>query len=156
MVDQQAASATRVCGNLWVGATPPCGARVARFTHIVLCAEELQPPDSCFPGVNVLRVLLDDSGLPMTNYEREAAASMAAQVARLLREGAVVLCACVQGRNRSGLVAALTLQEWGLPADAAIATVKAARDKPGRPAMVNRDFNEFLYMRDMQPGVASS
>lgn len=117
----------------------------------MLCAEEVQPPDSCFPGVRVLRVLLDDSGLPMTNFERGAAATMAAQVARVLRDGGVVLCACAQGRNRSGLVAALTLQEMGIAADVAIAAVKAARDRPGLPAMVNHDFNEFLYMRDMQP-----
>lgn len=148
---RQAAGATRVHAGLWVGPTPPCGARVAGLSAIVLCAIEIQPADACFAGVAVVRCPLDDSHVPTSRQEKRLAASTAVKVAELLRQGKTVLCACAQGRNRSGLVAALALQELGWSADQAIAAVKQARDMPGRPALCRPEFLEFLYVRDMQP-----
>lgn len=76
---------------------------------LVLCAAEWQPPERAFPGVGVLRCKLDDSGVPATEKEVCDARAAGKIVAYLVGEGRRVVVTCAQGRNRSGLVAALAV-----------------------------------------------
>ncbi len=102
---------TRILPGLHQGSRPPQGGELqARGVDVlVLCALEYQPFDAYFPGVKVLRVRLDDSGVPMSEREWEDAQVISLDVAMLVAQGKRVLVTCQQGRNRSGLVVALTM-----------------------------------------------
>ena len=106
-VDSASINADRIVPRLWQGANPPQGVTLknAGVQLLVLCAEELQYPDSAFPGVLVLRAPMQDSrSVPV-----ETAMLAAEQVARAWKEGLRCLVCCHMGLNRSGLVTALTL-----------------------------------------------
>ena len=136
--------ADQIATNLWQGAAPPDGSVVADagFTSLFLCAKQLQPPDSAFPGVNVYRVMLDDSGVPPTKQELVDAAAAGRKLALLLKVGEKVLVTCHLGINRSGLVSALGLHYLtGMSGPMTVATVQARRPN----ALYNRWFREILY-----------
>lgn len=99
-------TATRISPHLYQGGVDDlAGAR--DFDVVVLCAIERQFPGSTFPGVSIYRCPLDDSTLSAHEWKLAAAAS--AFLAPLIRGGRRCLVTCQAGRNRSGLVNALTL-----------------------------------------------
>jgi hypothetical protein len=105
-----ALDADPITDKLWQGSQPPRGRAVAKygFRTLVLCAFEVQPPSRSFPGVDVLRVPLDDSDRVLTSAEQHRIIETANQMARRMRY-APVLCTCAEGRNRSGLLNAVCL-----------------------------------------------
>ena len=99
--------ATRIAPKLYQGSYPIMHLR-PMFDVVVLCAEELQTR-SPEPGLSILRCPLNDDGSPMTRAEWHRACAMSDVVARHIAAGRRVLVTCAAGRNRSGLVCALTL-----------------------------------------------
>lgn len=127
-----------------MGSAPPIGFGVAKyFDHLLLCAKEYQLPPECFPGVEVLYAPMNDDGSPMTAEEMQIAVRTAGKVIRRLMDGRRVLSTCRQGRNRSGIIAALALclGPPKLPPPKAVSTIRLAR---GPGALVNKDFLWFL------------
>lgn len=120
-------------GRLAQGAKPPTGARLP-FDTIVLAAIEYQPD---LPGYEVLRAYLDDSGPPPTADERAQIRATAHAVAKRVRAGKRVLVTCVQGRNRSGVIAGLALVELGMPRAQAIYRFRNGLANPFFRAMVD-------------------
>jgi protein-tyrosine phosphatase len=105
-----ALDADPITETLWQGAAPPTGRAVRRygFRTLVLCAFENQPPAQSFPGVEVLRVPLDDTDRVLTAAEQHQIIETAGRMARKMRSGPV-LCTCAAGLNRSGLLSAVCL-----------------------------------------------
>lgn len=132
-----------VAPGLYVGSAPPAGASfpLDHIKTLILCAFEYQPHGWQFPGLEVLRVPLHDMGEPMTLAEAHAAVRMASRVRRRLDSGRRVLVTCAQGRNRSGLVAAIAMRMGGYSASRAI---KAVRDARGEDALSNPYFVAFI------------
>lgn len=130
---------TRMAPKLWQGGAPPEGMalRQAGFDVLVMAAgEHLRPPER-FPGVKVIHVELDDSGVPMKETEWQDAQATAQAVAHELRKGKRVLVTCWQGKNRSGLVTALTI--WMMSDEPGAKIVEhIQRTRPG--ALSNRWF----------------
>lgn len=132
--------ADRIAPHLWMGAFPSPASEVRRrhFDVLVLCAEERQEPN-WFPGVIVVAAPMDDGPVtPQLLYEAKFAAG---KVVEFLRAGKRVLVTCNQGRNRSGLVVALTLISLGVPPRDAIAMIRNGR---GPDALVNPWFLDYL------------
>lgn len=116
---------THVAGPLWIGSHPltmnPCCdehdrlARVSNavgrdgFEALVLCAEEYQPGQEHFPGVEVIHAPFDDDHRGLDERQARIAFSAAERTAQLLSAGKKTLVTCWAGRNRSGLVCALAL-----------------------------------------------
>lgn len=104
--------ANEVHPGIWQGSVPPEGELLADlgFGGLVLCAMEHQPEAARFPGLQVVHAPNDDnfSRLP-TREELKLAFQAAREVARLVSEGSPVLVTCQMGRNRSGLVSALSI-----------------------------------------------
>ncbi len=94
--------------RLWMGACPPFDRDLPEIDMLVLCAREIQPKASeiAYRG-QVLRCPLPDDRL--TTDEMHAAVAAAKTVATARVAGRRVLITCMQGRNRSGLVTALSL-----------------------------------------------
>jgi protein-tyrosine phosphatase len=113
------------------------------FAALVLCAEEYQPPSSSFPDVTVLHVPIDDA-IP-TMREIQLVRDASRNIAMRVRHGHRVLITCQQGRNRSGLVMALTLMELGMRADKAVRLIKSAR----KNALTNDYFVMFLQIEQI-------
>lgn len=115
--------------NLWMGSKPPThDPRVGRMWDlVVLCAEEHQPKSHEMPGVQLLRVKLDDPG--MTETQRLQAIRTGEHVASVIRRGGKVLVTCQMGINRSGLVCGIALVAMGHSAGSAIALIRARRGK---------------------------
>jgi len=137
------------------GSRPPIGGPLApRFTTLVLCAQELleetpQGLPGAFPDVTVLKMPLDDAKPSSDEVRRSLVA--AHNVASRVRHGERVLVTCNQGRNRSGLIVALTLMQLGASANEAIARVKHAR----KNALTNPYFVQVLRAYDGMPKLAS-
>lgn len=117
-------------GKLAQGSRPPEFVKGLPFDVIVLAAREWQPELS---GYEVIRVLLDDSGPPPTPAERIAIRQNARRVAHRIRAGKRVLVTCVQGRNRSGVIAGLALVELGLPPKLVVQQIRRIRDGLANP-----------------------
>ena len=113
-------------GLLAQGAAPPTNARLP-FDVIVLAAQEYQPILK-HRYQDVLYVPLDDSGPPPTPSERSRIRVAAHDVARRIRAGQRVLVTCMQGRNRSGVIAGLALVELGLPGPRAAQRIRRLRN----------------------------
>lgn len=137
--------ASQILEGLFQGSAPPQGLELRRagFDAVVLCAEEVQPPDAAFPGVEVLRAPLDDGSLPTA--ELAIAVAAAEDVAKRVRAGRKVLVTCAQGRNRSGLVTALAIMRLrGMTGDQAVRIVRMRRKSPFGPALSNEAFARKL------------
>lgn len=133
--------ANQVYPGLWQGAIPPEGSALAKlgFQGLVLCAKEHQPHAERFPGVQVIHSPNDDdfSRLP-TRGELQMAVQSAKKVAAMVLGGGKVLVTCRMGKNRSGLVSALTLHLLtGQSGSACIKQIQSRRQK----AMRNPGFN---------------
>jgi len=143
--DEVELDATRIAPRLYQGSRPPKGhvVRRARFDVLALCAEEIQPPDDDFPGVAVVRALLDDAEL--SSIEAESAKKAALRVAQAVAAGARVLVTCQAGRNRSGLVVGLALHQLtGWPGLKVVQHIRSLRMTPSGPALTNRSFAAAL------------
>ena len=131
---------------LWQGSAPPPGphVRLAGYDTLILCAEEYQPGSEEFPGVEVVYAPNDDDYDTSPTREQFALALRASRVAQQrVLEKKRVLVTCRMGRNRSGLVSALTLYLLGLPAKLAIEQVqkKRLRDSLQNPQFVRALLN---------------
>lgn len=107
------------------GSVPPPGV-VLPFDVIVLAAIEFQ--DVHLPGYEVLRVPLDDSGPPPTDFEQKLIRLGGHEIAKRVRAGKRVLVTCRQGRNRSGVLAGRALVELGTPCNHAIERIRKLRN----------------------------
>ncbi|OFV82568.1 MAG: hypothetical protein A2W26_02400 [Acidobacteria bacterium RBG_16_64_8] len=158
---------SRVGDHLYVGGMPDPVAHdypSLGFSAIVLCASEFQPPADLFRGrvanadgtvtdvgMTVIRVPLNDVAA-YTKAELEAewrtAMEGSAIVARELRVGRRVLVTCMQGRNRSALVAALAMwRRGGFPGWYWCELVKARRRvADGSPVLSNAGYAGLLMM----------
>lgn len=134
--------ATLLYPKLYIGKAPPEGPALAQagFTSLFLCAQEIQPSSRRFPGLRyVTRAGIDDAELSPGEWEVAQRAGHLA--ARHVRGGEKVLLTCAQGRNRSGLVAALTLHDLlGLSGPEAVRYVQ--RRRPW--ALMNESFVRAL------------
>jgi len=98
--------------GLWQGAYPPEGGYLASggFRVLVLCAREIQPRATTFPGLEVVYAPNDDDyDRPITMDETRIAINAAKRVARAIQMGKPTLVTCAMGWNRSGLVNAFAL-----------------------------------------------
>lgn len=106
--------ADEIVPQLWQGSVPRGGKYLSEhgFDCVVLCAYENQDA-SRYHDIDVILAPNDDNyRRPPTNEEMVIAMSAAGEVAKRLERGENVLVTCMQGRNRSGLVSALTLHYW--------------------------------------------
>jgi len=134
-----------IASNLWMGSRPPIGSALRRagFRTLALCAMEWQPSADMYPDVEVLRVILNDAELG--REDARAACSIASRLYERVRQGHKVLITCSQGRNRSGLVTALTLAGLtGCTGAKAIQAVRDRRRSPFGPALTNDHYVRAL------------
>ena len=131
-------------GSLWQGGMTSSGSvrtlENARIKAVVFAAVEFQPklPDR----YDVLRARLYDNPF-MNPLEARKVAHCADEVSDMLAAyvagGENVLSSCWAGWNRSGLLSALTIMKLtGMPAEAAISRIRAARGSSalGNPVFV--------------------
>ena len=131
--------------GLYQGSRPPVGdtLRRMRFDAVVLCAREYQPRRRDFPGVEVLRIHLDDQPKYPSVAMMRAAAAIADRCAYMVQAGRLVLVTCNAGINRSGLVSALTIMRLlGCDGAEAVRTVQA-----GRPGALSNPYFADALMR---------
>jgi protein-tyrosine phosphatase len=136
-------TANRVYGRLWMGGCPtPLFELRKHFNCLVLCANDYQLVKNPWADIEVINAPLADSGEPMLKSEPEMAVKAAgAVIGRLLRDQNV-LVTCIAGRNRSGLVCAITLcKGFGFTPDQAISMIRSARTDR---AFRNSYFEKFL------------
>jgi hypothetical protein len=138
---------SRIARGLFMGSRPPRGPWLRRsgFHVLVLCACDFQPPTRHYPDVDVTRIPLDDTGQPLAFHELEFAKRLAQDLSKRIQHGENVLVTCNHGRNRSGLVAALTFRQLtGCSGAEACAHVKLTRNSPFGPALTNPAFEGHL------------
>jgi len=135
--------ADKISPGLYQGSIPPQGRALfeARFSYLVLAADEFQPKAERFPGVRVLHAPSFDDVL---NSDRISAFMEAAdRVAEKVRGGGRVLVTCIQGRNRSGMIVALALRNlYGMDGASAMMLVK--QNRKHADALTNQYFQQFL------------
>jgi hypothetical protein len=134
--------------GLWQGSWPSPGSWLGLkgFSTLVLCAEEYQPPFTAplevaglpgmrastpWPGVEVVYAPNDDHfSIPPSRDVLRQSIRAARIVADRLNEGRKVLITCWQGRNRSGLVSALSLHFYlGITGAEATRIVQTRRNR---------------------------
>lgn len=145
--------ASRVSPRLYVGSRPEAGPLLhdLGFHVIVLCAlpEEYGGGryGERYHGVEVVACPLDDSERPISRAELSLAEETAARVATAVYRGRRALVTCMQGRNRSALVAALVLRRLtrcsGRRASEMVRTAREATLGPGT-VLCNASFNRYL------------
>jgi protein-tyrosine phosphatase len=138
--------ASEILPNLWVGQKPPEGNLLAFhdiWDVVVLCAKEYQPAADRFPGLMVLHAPLDDSGAPITRDEMRIALRTARKLSDMIRNGKRILITCMQGRNRSSLVAALTICMTNNQIDSS-KIISLIREARGEWALSNQTFVKFI------------
>ncbi|MHC4814343.1 MAG: protein-tyrosine phosphatase family protein [Planctomycetota bacterium] len=139
----QRVDADRIAPKLYQGSLPPQGWALARsgFKVLVLAAREYQPPAWSFPGVDVIRLPMDDVDRPLNEAQR-ARVKLAAQiVSQRARRGERVLVTCAAGLNRSGLIVGTALKLAGLGGCDAVRRIRRAR---GPLALSNPSFVQAL------------
>lgn len=147
LLGQKGLDATQVGPKLYVGSAPPEGRTLADsgFDVLVLCAQEYQPSAATYPGVEILRVPIDDTDALPPSHLRNVL-RMGARIAMRVKLGQRVLVTCVMGRNRSAFVTAVALHLLtGKPGAACAAHVRKVRIGPdGVRALKNDYFVELL------------
>ena len=147
--------ASLIAKGLWQGSAPVPGdaVRNSGFDLLVLCAEEYQPPDTDFPGVEVIHAPNSDCGMPVTRQQLALALQAARRVAAAIRQSKHVLVTCRLGLNRSGLVSALALHLLtGESGHVCIDIVQAHR----KDSMGNASFNAALLRLPQSATVAQA
>lgn len=131
---------TEIAGNLFMGSAPTDGGELTRrgFNTVVLSAEEFQPPDFWFGGIEVVRAPMHDT--KPARDEVLLAHQAGHLVADRIRTGRKVLVTCFAGRNRSGWITALALIELGIHPMAAIEHIRSRRAM----ALSNHAFNNDI------------
>lgn len=138
-------------GTLNIGTFEACK-YVDRFDVICYCAKEFQPPPELVKQLGPTKKLKliyapnDDRPAAMTNDEVRIAFAAAMKVSREYQTGKQVLIACAEGRNRSGLIAAMAIHGvYGVGGKRAIEMVRSARKmaRTGQ-ALTNPHFVKFL------------
>lgn len=134
--------ATQLTRGLWIGSKPEIGRAVGEsgFDLLVLCAEEYQPSDWDFPGVDVIHAPFDDNDIGPLPQEKEIACKAAQKVSAALIKGQNVFVSCVAGRNRSGYVCGMALVNNGLKPLQAIQLIRGRR----RNALTNQHFVSLI------------
>lgn len=133
--------ASRIIGTLYQGSKPQTGRQVADagFQMLVLCAQEYQPEARRFPGVTVVHAPNNDVfALPITREQLGLAVKAARRVTEAIQAGHRVLVTCMQGRNRSGLVAAIALHM--LTGCSGMAAIRKVKERRQRRALSNPHF----------------
>jgi len=152
-LDAPAYDANRIAPKLHQGSFPApdeVDLRQHGIYALVLCANELQPPKELYPGIVIIRAPMDDIDGVEGSRSCVVANMASAYVARLIRAGKRVLVTCAAGRNRSGLVTALTLARLGWDPHAAVYQIQRCR----KNALTNRFFREFALrtkVEDLTP-----
>jgi hypothetical protein len=129
-------------GSLWLGGADDVISDDG-YDVIILCADEFQPAAHIIarPGVQVVHAPNDDSESPLTRDQATTAIAASRVAARAFKKGKKVLVSCMQGRNRSGLVMALTLHRlYGMAGERCRTYIRAKRPH----ALTNPSFNAFL------------
>lgn len=151
-------TASLVIPNLYIGSAPPLHQSWSGtgIKHLVLAAREmrhLQPPAN-FPGVQVHYAPLDDDyNRPMPPTQVAIAMEAAQQVAQWVGNGETTVVTCHEGRNRSGLITALSLMLLtGVSPERAVRLLRAAR---GEMALQNPQFLKVLSAAGSQRPMAS-
>ena len=134
---------------------PPtgCAVRDAGFTILALTADNYQPPDEDFCGLDVYRILLDDRQTTVPSLvDYLSAEELSKVLAHQIRRGSSVLITCVEGRNRSTLLTGLTMRR--LTGQSGPEVYDWIRDRrpsvPGRPerrTFTNRHFKAYLLAK---------
>lgn len=134
---------TRITEMLWVGAHPTQAwleTEGKKFQVIAFCAAELPPPTK---SRRYLRVALTDDDQILEDFSMFRRAERAART--ILEAEGPCLCCCAEGRNRSALVAALSLVMAGIPAPDAIGLVRRKRELAlGKTVLFNKDFVHII------------
>jgi hypothetical protein len=126
-----------VAPGLFQGDFPEGRVDWSRFDDVVSMSQTA-PDVRLEPGGLWLHVPIPDADIEDPDGVREAARLVADRVGA----GRRVLVHCWAGLNRSGVVSARALMFMGVPVDAAIAAVRAAR---GPSALFNADFVAWLH-----------
>lgn len=151
VTDDTPLDASNIVKRLWVGAQPPFDRDLPEFDSLVLCAQELQPPQLGF-AKQVVRIPLPDSALSTDELRRALAG--ARHVAVALTNGSRVLVTCRAGLNRSAFVASLALGYVSrLPPQKIIDLVRKRRSES---ALSNSYFCEYItrFIGDVQEAKA--
>lgn len=135
--------ADKISPGLYQGSIPPQGRALfeARFSYLVLAADEFQPKAERFPGVRVLHAPTFDGSLDSDRIRTFFEA--ADRVTEIVRGGGRVLVTCIEGRNRSGMIVALALRNlYGMNGASAMMHVK--QNRKHADALTNQYFQAFL------------
>lgn len=135
---------SEVYPNLWVGSRDSLllNLRDEGFRALILCAREIQPSASQFPGVSVFRCPFDDdSTKQLSELEKRMVREAGLFVAREIQSNRRTLVTCHAGINRSALVAALALVDIGFSVADAVEQIRSGRDAS---CLNNKVFLEFL------------
>jgi protein-tyrosine phosphatase len=142
---------TRIASKLYMGSAPPTGTSLHRagFDVVVLCAEEYQPARYEFPGIEVMRVPLeDDDSRPVELSDWSAILLTARRIQRRVQAGRRVLVTCQMGLNRSGIVTATAYHLLtGVSGTEAARVVRSLRIVGEQRALFNRAFVRALCHR---------
>jgi len=133
--------AHEIVPRLWMGSRPEPGPALATmgFDVLALCAMEYQPTTEWYPGIVIGRIRLDDAEL--SAGQALQAFQLAAQLAKMIKMKKRVLVTCAQGRNRSGLITALTMVALtGCSGFEACHAVRVRRQSPFGPALMNHHY----------------
>jgi len=117
------------------------------FDVVVFMADEGQPDVLVLPGKKVLRAPIDDQGKPITEKEERRIQRILPDVIASVRGGKRVLVSCMAGRNRSGLVVALTMVHLYpcLTPDQIIRRIRSRRKAFSGPALTNEMFVHRIF-----------
>ena len=110
-IREAGADLTCIAPRLWMGAAPdPEPLRKHGFEAVVFCAEEFQPDADRYEGLATHFEPMADDGRTCPDSDRFAIVSAARFAHDQWRHrGRRVAITCLAGRNRSGVVMALTL-----------------------------------------------
>jgi protein-tyrosine phosphatase len=106
----------------------------------MLCSDTYQPPDSAFPGVQVVRRPFMDRPFSVQPEAQALALEAGELVYKCMARGMRCLVTCNEGRNRSGLVCAIALAEAGMDPRQASQYIRDRR----LGALTNMDFRGLL------------
>ncbi len=129
-------------GSLWQGGADDVTSS-AGYDVIILCADEFQPARHIIAtkDMEVVHAPNDDSEKPLTREQLTTAIAASRVAASRFRDGKKVLISCMQGRNRSGLVTALTLHRlYGMAGERCREYIRSKVPH----ALSNPSFNKFL------------